>query len=214
MFLIKKVCIFCIVVLVLFACNQSTEKTTSGADTTVAITQHSAINPISKDNKYVNVDISPMDMSYFPVNYPQLKMTNTVQGVPVMRVIYSRPHLQGRNLFHDILKYGEMWRLGANEATELDLYQPVMVNGKKLNGGRYTLYCIPQPEKWTIVFNNNLDVWGLKPDSTKNILKVPVPVLKTNLPIEYFTIVFEKANGGANMIMAWQDVETRLLFKF
>src|SRR5262245_27099050 len=68
---------------------------------------------------YTSVDKSPMDMSYFPVDYPKLKMTKNELSPPVARVIYSRPHLQGRQLFHDVLKYGEHWRLGANEATEI-----------------------------------------------------------------------------------------------
>mgnify|MGYP003694383693 CR=1 FL=1 len=57
-----------------------------------------------------------MDMSYFPVNYSQKKMTHDITTLPVMRVIYSRPHRQGRTIFGNLLKYGERWRLGANEA--------------------------------------------------------------------------------------------------
>src|SRR5437868_7789856 len=52
-------------------------------------------------NPYVVVDVSPMDMSYYPVDYPKLKMAKQVTDPPVMRLIYSRPHLQGREIFHD-----------------------------------------------------------------------------------------------------------------
>lgn len=76
----------------------------------------------TSSNPYVMVDISPMDMSYYPADYPKMKMANNTAQPPVARVIYSRPHLQGRELFHDVLKYGEHWRLGANEATEIDFF--------------------------------------------------------------------------------------------
>src|SRR3954471_23277074 len=72
----------------------------------------SVIPPSEVPNIYASVDVSPMDMSYFPEDYPKLKMANSTIATPVMRVVYSRPHLQKRHLFHDLLKYDEPWRLG------------------------------------------------------------------------------------------------------
>ncbi|MES1221609.1 MAG: DUF2911 domain-containing protein [Bacteroidota bacterium] len=165
-------------------------------------------------NPYSPVDVSPMDMSYFPVDYPKLKMTNSTVGPLIARVIYSRPHLQGRGLFHGLLNYGQPWRLGANEATELDLFKNVTIENKKVNEGRYILYCIPKEDKWTIVFNKNIDTWGLKPDSLKDAYRFEVPVKQTGNRIEFFTMVFEKATGGANLVMAWDNVEARLPLQF
>jgi hypothetical protein len=88
-----------------------------------------ALAPLQKDsdtavrqngtNPYAPVDLSPMDVTYFPIEYPINKMTHPGIGLPQARVIYSRPHRQGRSIFGALLKYGEHWRLGANEATEL-----------------------------------------------------------------------------------------------
>ena len=168
----------------------------------------------AEDNPFPDVDISPMDMSYFPVKYPQLKMANPKIAPPIMRVIYSRPHLQGRKLFEDILKYGQTWRLGANEATELDVFQTVTIGGKKIVPGRYTLYAIPKAGYWTIAINNDLDLWGLKQDVAQDIVRVQVPVTHYNSPImEYFAMVFEKTDTGANLIMAWDDVVAKLPIK-
>lgn len=165
-------------------------------------------------NPYSPVDVSPMDMSYYPVDYPKLKMTNSAKEPLVARVIYSRPHLQGRGLFHGLLSYGQHWRLGANEATELELFKAVSIQGKKVNEGRYILYSIPYEDRWTIVFNKNIDTWGLKPDSTKDAYRFDVPVKETSNRIEFFTMVFEKATGGANMVMAWDNVEAKLQMEF
>jgi hypothetical protein len=92
-------------------------------------------------DSYTPVDVSPMDMTYYPVDYPKL---HNPSGPVLARVIYSRPHLQGRKLFDEILKYGEPWRLGANEATEIEFYKQVTIQGKKLQQGRYIIYCIPE----------------------------------------------------------------------
>ena len=165
-------------------------------------------------NPYASVDISPMDMCYFPVDYPKIKMANPKVGPPVARVIYSRPHLQRRALFNGILKYGELWRMGANEATEIDFYRTVSIQGKKIPAGRYILYGIPQPDKWTIILNSNIDSWGLKQDPAMDVARFEVPVSTNGITLEYFTLVFEKTNTGADLVIAWADIVARLPIEF
>ena len=166
------------------------------------------------ENPYAIVDVSPMDMSYYPADYPKLKMAKAISTLPIARVIYSRPHLQGRQLFHDVLNYGEHWRMGANESTELDLYVDAVVQDKKIKAGRYILYCIPEPGKWNIIINSNIDSWGLQQDTTKDIARFIIPVTQTANHLEYFTMIFEKTSEGAELLMAWDNLEARLTFKF
>jgi Protein of unknown function (DUF2911) len=165
-------------------------------------------------NPYVVVDVSPMDMSYYPADYPKLKMARQTTQPPVARVIYSRPHLQGRELFHDVLKYGENWRLGANESTEIDFFRAVTIQNKKIKAGRYILYCILGPATWTIVINSNIDSWGLQQDSAKDIQRFEIPVTHGNPSLEYLTMVFAKTATGADLIMAWDDVLAKLPVDF
>lgn len=166
------------------------------------------------NDPFAPVDISPMDMSYYPPNYPMLKMTKDATTPPIARVIYSRPHLQGRQLFHALLKYGEPWRLGANESTEIEFFRDVTIQKKKIKAGRYVLYCIPQPDTWTIILNSNIDSWGLQPDSTKDIARFDVTVKQTDRHLEYLTILFEKNGNGAALTMAWDNLEARLPINF
>ena len=165
-------------------------------------------------NTYASVDISPMDMSYFPVDYPKIKMSNANVPPPIVRLIYSRPHLQKRALFNGILKYGEPWRLGANEASEIDFYKNVNIQGKKIKAGRYIIYGIPQVDKLTIILNSNVDTWGLKQDSTKDTGRFEIPVSTNGTSLEYFTMVFEKTETGANLVIAWADVLAKLPIDF
>ncbi len=153
-------------------------------------------------------------MSYYPPDYPKLKMTNSILTPPVARVIYSRPHLQGRKLFHDLLKYGEPWRHGANEATEIQFYRDVTIQAKRSAPGVMCCICIPGEDQWTVVLNSNIDTWGLKIDTTKDLQHFGIPVTHDNPSLEYFTMIFEKTGTGAELLMAWDDLVARLPFSF
>ena len=126
------------------------------------------------------LDKSPMDMSYFPINYPILKIQNKITSPLVMRVIYSRPQVNGRKIFGGLQEYGEVWRLGANEATEIEFFKDVEINRKKIKKGRYTLYAIPYADKWTLIVNKDTDTWGsfrydsLNKEIRQGISRIPV----------------------------------------
>ncbi len=160
------------------------------------------------------LDKSPMDMSYFPVNYPILKIQNKNMPSLVMRVIYSRPQVNGRKIFGGLQEYDEVWRLGANEATEIEFFKDVEINRKKIKKGRYTLYAIPSQDKWTLIVNKETDTWGsFRYDSLKDVVRMDLPVKKNELT-EDFSIFFEKTNSGANMNMYWEDVKVALPIVF
>ena len=74
------------------------------------------------------IDKSPMDMCYFPANFPVLKIQDKITEPLAARVIYSRPQRNGRIIFGDLVEYGKVWRLGANEATEIEFYRDVKID--------------------------------------------------------------------------------------
>lgn len=166
---------------------------------------------VTAQTKLPAVDKSPMDMSYYPNGYPVSKIQDKPTEPLLARVIYSRPAKNGRTVFGDLLEYGKVWRLGANEATEIEFYQNVKVGSTKIKKGRYTMYCIPYADKWTIIINKDTDTWGsFKYDSKKDVARVDVPVQKQTELTEAFTMAFEKAATGANLIIVWDDVKVSL----
>ncbi len=72
----------------------------------------------------------------------------------------ARPQKNNRSIFGDLVPYDMIWRMGANEATEIEFFRDVKIDGKKLAKGRYTMYAIPSTDKWTIVLNKETDTWG------------------------------------------------------
>lgn len=161
------------------------------------------------------VDKSPMDMSYYPVNYPVLKIQDKATEPLMARVVYSRPQRNGRTIFGDLVEYGKVWRMGANEATEIEFFQNVRVGGARVKKGRYTLYCIPFEEKWTLIVNRETDTWGsFKYDETKDVTRFDVPVLKQNDITESFSMYFDKAAMGVSLIIQWDNIKVNLPITF
>jgi Protein of unknown function (DUF2911) len=169
----------------------------------------------TEGTKLPAVDKSPMDVSYYPDNYPVLKIRDKAADYPVARVVYSRPQKAGRTVFGELVEYGKVWRMGANEATEFELYQNVKIEGKKVQKGRYTLYAIVEKDKWTIIINKETDTWGaFKYDAKKDVLRTDVPVQKTIEAIESLSMVFEKTFTGANLVVAWDNIKVSIPMTF
>jgi len=161
------------------------------------------------------LDKSPMDMSYYPANYPVLKIQDKITEPLVARVIYSRPQKSGRIIFGGLVKYGEVWRVGANEATEIEFYRHVRIGGKRITRGRYTLYAIVSDSSWTMIINKETDTWGsFKYDMKKDLLRVELPVQKTDAVIESLAMLFEKTNTGCNLTIAWDNNKVSLPVTF
>ena len=165
----------------------------------------------SQSSKLPEVDKSPMDVSYYPNNYPILKIQNKATEPMVARILYSRPQKQGRKIFGELVEYGKVWRLGANEATEIEFYKDVKIGGKKVPKGRYTLYAIVSENIWTMILNKDTDTWGaFKYDSKKDVLRIDVVVQKTDEVVESMSMFFEKSATGISLIIAWEQVKITL----
>lgn len=158
-----------------------------------------------------SLDKSPMDISYFPVNQPVLRIQDKAMEPLIARVIYSRPFKTGRTIFGGLVDYGKIWRLGANEATEIEFFRHVKIGNKKIHKGRYTMYALVNENSWTIIVNKETDIWGaFKYDVKKDVVRMELPVQNSEQPVEAMTMVFEKAVHGANLIMAWENVRVSL----
>jgi hypothetical protein len=158
------------------------------------------------------LDKSPMDMCYYPVDYPILKIQHKADAIPVARVIYGRPQKNDRSIFGDLVPYDVIWRVGANEATEIEFFREVKIDGRKLPKGRYTMYTVPSKDKWTIVFNKETDTWGaFAYDAKKDVLRTDVKVITRPDVIDVFTICFEgKEKNKTKLMIGWDNQEVHM----
>ena len=146
--------------------------------------------------RFNELDISPMDMAAFP------PATDTTSEV-VVRVIYSRPQLKGRPL-SELVPAGKVWRTGANESTEISFYKDVMMGGKNIPAGSYSLFTIPGEKNWTIILNKDLHNMGSHSyDESADMVRMTVPSSSGEQALEAFSIGFERVEDGVHMVLAW-----------
>ncbi|WP_460685101.1 DUF2911 domain-containing protein [Niabella aquatica] len=171
--------------------------------------------PFLNAQHWAPVDKSPLDQIYFPADYPALKVKGTKEPLR-MRIIYSRPNKNNRLIFgSEIVPYGKVWRLGANEATELNLFAAAKIGGKKIPAGRYTLYALVNEKNWTFIINKETDTWGaFKYDATKDVCRVTADVKQLDKPIEALTIDLERSANGVNLVAGWDTVSATLPILF
>ncbi|TDN84316.1 hypothetical protein DET49_11927 [Salegentibacter sp. 24] len=159
----------------------------------------------TKGPNFPKLDTSPMDMVLY----------RDLSDEEVMRVIYSRPQKRDREIFGKLVPYGEVWRTGANEATEITFYKDMQISGKTIEEGTYTLYTIPKENEWTIILNNSTHSWGAYEYSEKeDYVRIDVPVRNSDFTIENFSMAMERAEDGSgvNLLMGWADKYVKVPF--
>ncbi len=161
----------------------------------------------TKDNtgpNFSKLDVSPLDVVLFRDQNKE----------PVARVMYSRPQTRDREIFGKLVPYGEVWRTGANEATEITLYQDMTVAGKRIKKGTYSLFTIPQENEWTVILNNSTNIWGAYDYKVeRDEVRITVPVRKSKTPIEALSMAFEPIENGAKLYIGWDDRYVEVPFK-
>ena len=163
------------------------------------------VNPASGMDR---LDKSPLDMSYYPARAPfrafEKDEAKRAKQAPVMRIVYSRPQANGRSLFgsseDDLVKFGEVWRLGANESAELQVIRTAKIGGKVVDPGRYGVYVIPGESSWTLIVNKDLDGWGAYAyDESNDVMRVEGTVSSLDEAVEALSVQFNEEA----LLIAW-----------
>jgi hypothetical protein len=132
-----------------------------------------------------------------------------------IKIVYSQPQKNGREIFGKLVPYGEVWRTGANEATELTATRDILINNQVLKAGTYSIFTIPDKEHWTIIINNELGLWGSYNYNPKlDVMRFDVPVTVENVIYEPFTMEFIQKNELADLLIRWDNVRVSIPLKF
>jgi hypothetical protein len=166
-------------------------------------------------SEFPRMDKSPLDVSYYPADYPMLKNRNPDIAPLSARLLYSRPEANNRPIFGELIPYGKVWRVGANENTEVEFYKPVTINNKKVKEGKYSIFALVEKDYWEIIINSDLHSWGAfsyKPEH--DVVRVKVPVQATDQHIENLCAYFKEENGQVTLNFAWEKTKVSLPIKF
>src|SRR5580658_1660066 len=129
----------------------------------------------------------------------------TMPNGGTIHVDYSVPSMKGRKIFGQLVPYGEVWRAGANEATTFVINKDMTVGGKAVPAGSYTLFTIPDKDKWTLIISKKTGEWGVPyPGEKDDLLRVDMKTSQLPSPLENFTIPFDKTGNTCTLNMDWE----------
>lgn len=132
-----------------------------------------------------------------------------------VKIVYSQPQKRGREVFGKLVPYGQVWRLGANEATEITITKDLLINSVLVKAGTYSMFAIPNPDKWTFIINSDLGIWGAYNYNNKlDVLRFDIPTKQSNTVTEGFTMAFDQKNELANLLIKWDKLQIEIPFKF
>jgi hypothetical protein len=128
-------------------------------------------------------------------------------------VNYSSPRMRGRKIFGDLVRYGEVWRAGADDATSFTTTVDLIAASKNIPAGRYTLFTLPTPAKWTLIVSKQIGEWGIPyPGAQYDLTRAEMKVSKLLSPVETFTISFDQAGGSCTMKLDWETTRASIDF--
>jgi hypothetical protein len=144
-----------------------------------------------------------MDKSKRPS--PPASATCSLPAGKSVKTDYSSPRMKGRKIYGDLVPTGEVWRAGANEATTFVTNTNLMVGGKSIPAGSYTIFTVPGADKWTLIINKKTGEWGVpyKYESDE-LARVDMKVSHLPSPIENFTISYAPSGSGCTMQLDWE----------
>lgn len=122
---------------------------------------------------------------------------------------YSSPSVKGRTIWGELVPYGKVWRAGANAATTFETSKDIMVEGKKLPAGKYSLFALPGEAEWKIMFNSQTGQWGTQYDASKDVLAVSVKPTAASAMSEQ--LAYDVTGNG--VVLKWEKLQVPISIK-
>ncbi len=133
---------------------------------------------------------------------PQATVETTIGGAN-LRVVYSRPAKRGREIWGSLVPFGEVWRTGANAATEFTTDRDLVIGGARVPAGSYTLFSLFSAESAQLIINKQTGQWGTMYDQGQDLARVPLSMESLSTPVERFTIAIEPSGEGGALHLTW-----------
>jgi hypothetical protein len=142
---------------------------------------------------------------------PRGETRATVDGAAI-RIDYGRPLKRGREIFGRVVPYGQHWRTGANMATQFWTDRDLVIDGKTLPAGHYSIFSVPDRRRWTIIINAETNQAGTAHKAQHDVMRVPADVRALPDTIEQFTIAVTDETRGGALRFQWDKTEAVLPF--
>jgi len=142
---------------------------------------------------------------------PPAKAACKLTDGKTITVAYSSPRMRGRKIFGDLVPYGEVWRAGADDATSFVTSADLVVGGKNVPAGSYTLFVLPTQNKWTLIVSKQTGEFGIPyPGEQLDFARMEMKLSKLPSPLENFTISFGQAGTICTMKLDWETTRASI----
>ena len=156
--------------------------------------------------------------NYSQINTPRTSPASELSqmvGLTEIEVQYSRPSKRGRVIFGGVVPFGKIWRTGADNCTKINFSTDVIIDGKTISSGMYSIFSIPNKESWDVILYSDTDLWGVPKNWDENKIvfqsKFDTSKIEKNNIIESFTISFNSlSNNDVDMKISWDDTSVSL----
>jgi hypothetical protein len=142
---------------------------------------------------------------------PHVRAEWTIDGANIS-IEFGRPSLKGRTVGKELAPFGQVWRLGADEATTLKTDKMLMFGSVHVPAGTYTLYALPGETEWQLIINKQTGQWGTVYDQKQDLARIPMRVGRTAAPVEAFTIAIDDTPAGATLRIEWGTTRATTAF--
>jgi hypothetical protein len=181
--------------------------------------------PISGPNKFTVSRASDLDIASYATAYvdreragrglgqlsPRDTLRTTVAGASFW-IDYSRPSKRGRAIFGGVVPYGEVWRTGANYATQFRTDLRLDFGGTIVPAGLYTLWTLPTATGWKLIINSETGQWGTAHDASKDLFVIDMEVSALPQVVERFTIDIDPTLQGGVLNLDWDTTRASVAF--
>jgi hypothetical protein len=159
-----------------------------------------------------------VNLGFSQINTPRVSPASEVEqmvGLTEIEIEYSRPSIRGREVFGNLVPFGKVWRTGADNSTKISFDTDVIISGKTIQSGTYSIFSIPDKESWEIIFYSDVELWGVPRDWSENKIvfssMFDVKKLKKSNTVETFTISFnDLTNNDVNMCISWENTSVEI----
>jgi hypothetical protein len=143
---------------------------------------------------------------------PAATVTAKIDGADVT-IAYSQPSMRGRKIWGGLVPFGDVWRTGANEATTITLPKAIVIGGKDVPAGSYTLWTLPAADgSAKLIINSETGQWGTNYDGKKDFTRVDMKRTELDKSVEQFVIAIDEAPGGGVLKLTWDKLQYSVAF--
>lgn len=151
-----------------------------------------------------------------PQPSPAAKVEQTV-GLTDISIAYSRPGVKGREIFGNLVPFGEVWRTGANKAVQFSTSTSIKFGGKDVPAGNYALYTVPKKDEWDVILYEETENWGTPGTWVDSLEAARVTVKTKGLTenVESFTISIDNILKGttADLNISWAKTKVTVVIE-